>query len=51
MIWMEEEENMVRFPAKETDIFLATYRSYPKIISQNIIRGSVRNIGKIQILV
>ena len=50
-IWIEEEENMVRFPAKETDFFLATYRPYPNRISQNIFRSSARNNGIIEILV
>lgn len=50
-IWMEEEENKVRFPTKETDFFLATYCLYTNRISQNIIRGSARNVGKIQTLV
>jgi len=49
-IWMGEEENMVRFPTKEIDFFLATYRPSPNRISQNIIWGSARNIGKIQTL-
>lgn len=50
-IWMEEEESTVQFPTKETDFFLATYRPYRNRISQSIIRGSARNMGKIQILI